>query len=45
MFFWEIVFVLLILPWAWLPMALELWNYANRPRWVRWIMDQAIGNF
>ena len=46
MIFWEIVFVVFILPWAWLPIVLELWNDdESEPRWVRWIINQAIGNF
>lgn len=44
MLFWEFVFALFILPWAWLPIVLELWE-DNEPQWVRWVMNQAIGNF
>ena len=45
MLFWEFVFVMFILPWAWFPIARDLWEYRNEPKWVRWVMDQAIGNF
>lgn len=45
MLFWEFFFVLFILPWGWLPIALELWEGNNEPRFVRWICDQAVGNF
>lgn len=42
MLFWEFVFVLFILPWAWFPIVLDLWGN-DEPRWVRWIMSQATG--
>ena len=45
MLFWEFIFVTFILPWAWFPIVLELWNYDDEPKWVRWVMNQAIGNF
>ena len=45
MLFWEFFFVMFILPWAWLPIVLEVWDYHNEPRWVRWVMDQASGKF
>ena len=41
MLFWELVFVLFVLPWAWLPIALEL----DLPEWAMWVGDQAFGNF
>ena len=43
MLFWEVIFVLFILPWAWFPMALDLWDDNTEPKWVRWIMNKAIG--
>lgn len=42
MLFWEFVFVLFILPWAWFPIVLDLWGN-DEPKWVRWIMNQATG--
>lgn len=45
MLFWEFIFVVFILPWAWFPIVLELWNYDDKPKLVRWVMNQAIGNF
>ena len=45
MLFWEIFFVLFILPWAWLPIVLEFWDHNNEPKWFGWICDQATGNF
>lgn len=42
--FWELVFVMFILPWAWFPIVLGFWEYYE-PKWVRWVLDQACGNF
>ena len=45
MLFWQFVFVLFILPWAWFPIALGLWENDEEPRWVRWVCDQCSANF
>lgn len=45
MLFWEFIFVFFILPWAWFPIVLNLWDDKNEPKLVRWIANQAIGNF
>lgn len=45
MLFWEFIFAIFILPWAWLPVTLGLLNDKNEPKFVRWIINQAIGNF
>ena len=45
MLIWELIFVLFILPWAWFPIVIELWNNGNEPKWFRWVCNQAIGNF
>ncbi len=45
MIFWEFFFVMFILPWAWFPIVLGLWDDDNEPKWVRWVIDQAIGSY
>ena len=44
MFLWETVFVLFILPWAWLPIVLSPED-ERPPRWMQWVWDQASGKF
>lgn len=43
MLFWEMVFVMFILPWAWFPIALGLWEEEGEPEFVTWVIDRAIG--
>lgn len=45
MLFWEFVFVMFILPFAWLPIVLELWDGNDEPKWFRWVCNQCVGNF
>jgi len=42
MVFWEIVFMLFVFPWIWIPLALydESWE---GPKWTRYIASRAIG--
>ena len=42
MLFWVFIFVLFILPWAWFPIVLGLWEN-DEPKWVRWVINKAIG--
>lgn len=42
MLFWEFMFVFFILPWAWFPIVLGLWEN-DEPKWVRWVINKAIG--
>ena len=42
MLFWQFVFVMFILPWAWFPIVLGLWEY-NEPKLIRWIINKATG--
>lgn len=43
MLFWEIIFVVFVLPWAYIPIVLQLWNDETEPKSIRWIINQAIG--
>jgi hypothetical protein len=46
MLFWQFVFVLFVLPWAWIFIVLGFWDDdEQKPKIVRWIVNQAIGNF
>lgn len=38
-YFWMVFFALFILPWAWFPIVLELWEN-DEPKWVRWVIEQ-----
>ena len=42
MLFWQFIFVLFILPWAWFPIVLDLWEN-DEPKWVRWVVNKTIG--
>ena len=44
MLFWEFFFVIFILPWACWLIVLGLWE-DDEPKWIRWIINQATGNF
>ena len=37
MLFWEFIFVVFILPWAWFPIVLELWNYDDEPSYWKFL--------
>ena len=44
MLFWELIFIILILPWAYIPIVLGIWD-KDEPKWIRWVINQCIGNF
>ena len=44
MIFWEFFFIFFVLPWAWPPIVLDMWE-DKEPKFVRWIINQATGNF
>ena len=45
MLFWEVFFVMFILPWWWLPVALHYYEGHEEPKFIRWVINQAIGDY